>query len=377
MQTNHTVPNAAKTVGKWSILTGALVLAMLAGAVSNADNNKKPETNAGAGTGVMRQSMVNNRSEVLSVAAVRKSRDGKTVQVLFNEREQIFTIDASVKGGPAALAAKLEEALKSGQPLTVVSDEVRASIKSVAKPAESEMGMFRYLRKEVLKSAKPKVIDLKKIEKIDTSEFNNIEKLKFPVWKLCAKTVPNYAKAKEIFDYCAKQSCNLPGPFDITPCIPFQYVRDGCYARAHKMKWIISEHFGYCNEKVFSFANNNIDQLAVVASKWGGCCVTWWYHVAPVIRVNSTIVLKGKSINLVLAYVIDPGMFDKPVLLSTWLQAQANATCSPHAKVTSYTIQPASAYSPANYAGTAFTTDPLYTATNATLINYQHLVTCY
>jgi hypothetical protein len=156
-----------------------------------------------------------------------------------------------------------------------------------------------------------------------------------------------------------------------------QYVRDGCYARAHKMKGIIKDHFGYCSEKVFSFANMNNDELAVVASKWGGCCVTWWYHVAPVIRVNTKIFLKGKKINLVLAYVIDPGMFDKPVLLSTWLKAQANTSCSPYAKVSAYTIQPASAYSPANYQGTAFTTDPLYTATNATLTNYRNLVTCY
>jgi hypothetical protein len=77
-----------------------------------------------------------------------------------------------------------------------------------------------------------------------------------------------------------------------------------------------------------------------------------------------------------MAYVIDPGMFDKPVLLSTWLSAQANSACSAHAKVSTYTIQPASAYSPANYQGTAFTTDPLYTATNATLNGYKNLVTC-
>ena len=41
-----------------------------------------------------------------------------------------------------------------------------------------------------------------------------------------------------------------------------------------------------------------------------------------------------------------------------------------------YSIQPGSAYSPANYAGTAFTTDPAYTATDATLIAYSGLTTC-
>jgi dihydroorotase-like cyclic amidohydrolase len=69
-------------------------------------------------------------------------------------------------------------------------------------------------------------------------------------------------------------------------------------------------------------------------------------------------------------------MFDKPVLLSSWLAAQENTTCSADAKVTSYSIQSGSAYTPANGMGTAFMTDPNYTATNQTLVNYQNLTTC-
>jgi hypothetical protein len=41
-----------------------------------------------------------------------------------------------------------------------------------------------------------------------------------------------------------------------------------------------------------------------------------------------------------------------------------------------FSIQPGSAYTPANYAGTAFSTDPSYTATDATLIAYKNLTTC-
>jgi hypothetical protein len=69
-------------------------------------------------------------------------------------------------------------------------------------------------------------------------------------------------------------------------------------------------------------------------------------------------------------------MFNKPVLLSTWLTAQENKACDTNAKVSMYTIQPGSAYTPANYAGTAFTTDPSYTATDATLTAYRNKVTC-
>jgi len=41
-----------------------------------------------------------------------------------------------------------------------------------------------------------------------------------------------------------------------------------------------------------------------------------------------------------------------------------------------YSIQPGSAYTPANYQGTSFATDPAYSATDATLIAYKTLTTC-
>jgi hypothetical protein len=67
-------------------------------------------------------------------------------------------------------------------------------------------------------------------------------------------------------------------------------------------------------------------------------------------------------------------MFDKPVLLSTWLAAQENTICHLHAHVTSYSIQPGSAYAPSF--GGGFTTDPNYVNTEATLNNYANLSTC-
>jgi hypothetical protein len=138
------------------------------------------------------------------------------------------------------------------------------------------------------------------------------------------------------------------------------------------MRKIIAEKYGYCCEKVFSFAIGFNAELAVRADKWGGCCVTWWYHVAPLIRVQVKIL----HVKFVLALVIDPGMFDKPVLLSSWLMAQENKACSPFARVSKYSIQPGSAYTPANDQGTAFTTDPNYTLTDAKLIQYQNETTC-
>jgi hypothetical protein len=129
-------------------------------------------------------------------------------------------------------------------------------------------------------------------------------------------------------------------------------------------------------EKVFSFANQNNDTLAVKATPWGGCCVTWWYHVAPLVRVRVSVRFDSFAFQFVLALVIDPGMFDKPVLLSSWLMAQADTACSANADVSMYSIQPGSAYAPANYAGTAFATDPTYAQTDATLAAYANLTTC-
>jgi hypothetical protein len=94
--------------------------------------------------------------------------------------------------------------------------------------------------------------------------------------------------------------------------------------------------------------------------------------VAPLIRVK----VKIFNFTLQLAMVIDPGMFDYPVLLSVWLAAQANKTCSPGARVSMYSIQPGSAYTPANYGGTQYYTDNNYVSTDATLTAYRNLHTC-
>ena len=67
-------------------------------------------------------------------------------------------------------------------------------------------------------------------------------------------------------------------------------------------------------------------------------------------------------------------MFDKPVLLSSWLSAQENTACLANAHVTSYSIQPGSAYTPSYNGG--FSTDPTYALTESTLINYSGLTTC-
>lgn len=306
---------------------------------------------------------------LLTVAAVRRATPRAGTEVLFLERERIFTIAEKGSAG-AALAKRLKAAIRGKTPLRVTLDQKRGTVVRAVEGGEEEVRAFRAARVRLPDPERSFRVDL---AKIDPTRFNLVDRyLKARVFRRCRRVIPNYLAAKQIFDFCAGQSCHLPGPPSFPPCIPFQYVRDGCYARAHQMRKIITTRYRYCCEKVFSFANVPPDQLRVQAAKWGGCCVAWWYHVAPFVRVRVRI----GSCRFTVGMVIDPSMFDKPVLLSTWLGAQENATCGSNAHVSMYSIQPGSAYGPANYSGTAFVTDPGYVGTNATLAGYQSLTTC-
>ena len=312
------------------------------------------------------------QNPILTIAAIRKTKEKGVTEYLFNESPEIFKLRAG-KRKDAEAEVRLKKAYKKGTPVKARLDLKRGLIRSVSLPAARQRAKFLEARTFLDKPSKPRKIQ---VQKIDPLRFNIADHyLKFPPFGLCRKVVPSYTRVKKLFDYCAEQSCHLPGPYDISPCIPFQYVRDGCYARAHKMRRIITKEYGYCCEKVFSFANQNNDRLGVTADKWGGCCVTWWYHVAPLVRVRFKWAKLGKF-KLTLAMVIDPSMFDQPVLLNVWLAAQEKTACDANAKVSMYSIQPGSAYYPANYSGTAYTTDPSYTHTDGILTAYSDLVTC-
>lgn len=348
-------------------LAPLVLLLLLATACNNKKNPKDPPPDKGDTVTAGQKSF--SDTALVTVAALLPSADGNSLNVVFNEKAHVFTLSKEEKGFDE-YNRRFESALNEKTPLKLITDGLKGTLISVAAPSAAELRYFLDMRKEMLPGDSAMRID---VSKIDTATFNIVDEyLKWPAFNLCVKLVPDYAKAKEIFDYCAAQSCHLPGPKPVSPCIPFQYVIDGCYARAHKMRWIIEKHFGYCSEKVFSFANVANHKLAVNASKWGGCCIEWWYHVTPLIRVKARF---GKRI-LTLAYVIDPGMFDKPVLLSTWLNAQKNTTCNPNATVDFYSIQPSSAYTPTYPTGAPYATDPNYTLTNARLISYANGVTC-
>lgn len=309
--------------------------------------------------------------DLLTVAGASRRRGGPT-EYRFHESARPFTVPEA----GSEVATLLDAALRRRVPVRASVDLALGRLGEVRLATDEEIAAFARARPALDRPSKIADLD---VDRLDPTTFNVVgHHLKWPVFKLCTKVIPSYAKAKEIFDYCAGLSCHLGGTPATPPCIPFQYVIDGCYARAHQMRRIITTKYRYCCEKVFSFATAGSDTLAVKADKWGGCCVRWWYHVAPLVRVRVRLrpyppYIK-KSLSFELAMVIDPGMFDKPVLLSTWLAAQQNTACSPTAHVTSYSIQPGSAYTPSF--GGGFSTDPAYTATESTLLAYKTLITC-
>lgn len=316
-----------------------------------------------------------NMSDLLTIALIKESRDGKNVEFRFYERQAIYRIDKTDKAYSSNVDA-LNEALKTNIPVRFSINPRSLIITNITKATPEEIRAYNTGNGPNSPDTKIKGADVVPVDvtKIDTSIFNRVDfQIRFPVFKLCNNVVPNYATLVDIFNYCASQGCNKPAVYTIPNCIPFQYVHDGCYARAHKMRQMISEKYGYCVEKVFSFAIGAPNVLAVKANMWGGCCVQWWYHVVPLLRLN----MKFGTRTYQICYVIDPGMFTAPVTLSTWLQAQKNTVCNPNATVTSYSIQPGSAYWPSFYGSTnSFATDPNYVLTEQTLIGYKNGVTC-
>jgi hypothetical protein len=285
---------------------------------------------------------------VTTVARVKEIEGG--LEILFNERQALYIINS---GHPRyeEISKTARQALATGKPVKLTSAQP-GILTNLAWPSSGEITAYLEWYKKNLVGVD--TVRKLKLAGIDTMTFSLANNQKWKAFNICF-AFPDLAAAQTIFNFCKQQMCTT-GPTQITPCIPFAYVRDGCFARAHKMRYIIESVFGYCSQKVFSFGN-----LDVNASLWGGCCVSWGYHVAPLIRVK----INGQYV----CYVIDPGMFTGPVPLATWLSAQENTTCDATSEVTHYSIQPSSAYTPTGATtNITYTTDPNYTATDFDLI---------
>ncbi len=301
-------------------------------------------------------------TSVVTIANIRTSADGSTTKVMFCQNEQILNVVNS------ADLNTLKDAFAKNHAVQVTFDPWHAAVSHVALASAEDQAYFN--NKEVVSHAGTamKIEATTSAEAIDHAADMGVLNL---TGDTLTNVIPDFNTAQLMFDYIAHQCCQLAGPYAIDHCISFQYCEDGCYARAHKMCMIINSKYHYGTQKVFSFANAGIDELCVKAEKWNGCCINWWYHVAPLVTIKTATGPK--------AFVFDPAMFDQPVLLSTWLHAQTNPACVPSGDVphvSMINIQPTASYSPSGGSGYFFDTDPLYVNTNSTLVSYRHLISC-
>jgi hypothetical protein len=71
-----------------------------------------------------------------------------------------------------------------------------------------------------------------------------------------------------------------PWPKNLSPhSVPFKYIPDGCYARAHMMIDRMQQD-GFASSKIFAIGNLSAKNDVFPQG------VSWWYHVAPLVEVN-------------------------------------------------------------------------------------------
>ena len=104
--------------------------------------------------------------------------------------------------------------------------------------------------------------------------------------------------------------------------VPYHYPVDGCYSRAHTMATVMTQA-GIASERVFATSTVPGGPLTVgsqfSADQPGGAApvTRWFYHVAPIVRVNT-----GSA---VVETVIDPSTQPGPVSVDVWLAAMGVA----------------------------------------------------
>jgi hypothetical protein len=285
---------------------------------------------------------------LLSVANVYYTPDGKRAEAWFYETPLVFEFSAD---GPNAKAnfATLKNAKENRLPVNV---------KLVAN-AENLIDKITPATSEQTASFKAET------EKREPAEMVSLPDPKNPANSLIG-VVPNTTVLNNIFNTVRSQCCKLPGVLIYGPYIPFQFVADGCYARAHKARQLIESYYGYTSYKVFNYACNYSSTLSVNATLWGNnCCVHWWYHVASYVIVQVGL--------LQYAYVIDPSMFSGPVSITTWVAAQKNVSCGYGGAAQGQVYYTSNAYAPSTINSPCTLVpyaDNTYTAANATCTAY-------
>ncbi len=289
---------------------------------------------------------------LLSVANVYYADNGKTAEAWFYETPLVFEFTVGTPEGERNFKL-LKEAKDNKTPVNV----------RLAGIAENMIGSIIPATAEQTASYREAVAKQETATKVvDPANINNGTESPALVG-----VVPNLTVLNNIFNTLRNQGCGVFGPYLYGQCVPYQFVADGCYARAHKMRQIIESYYGYTSYKVFNYACNGSGTLSVAATLWGNnCCVRWWYHVAPYVIVQVGTAQYG--------YLLDPSMFSEPVGIPTWVAAQKNTGCGYNGTAQGQVYYTSNAYAPSSLNGSTCTLVPFgdntYNAANATCAAY-------
>ncbi|UUC44620.1 protein-glutamine glutaminase [Flavobacterium cerinum] len=165
-----------------------------------------------------------------------------------------------------------------------------------------------------LKEGTNEIIKVDKVSAAEQESFNARFKTKrVGVANNLQTVLPDLNTLKLMYERIRNESCWIFHSFT-QECIPFRYPVDGCYARAHKMRQILTEN-GYDCEKQFVYGNLRAQSLDKA------CCVNWCYHVAVLVSYKDD---SGE----IQKRIIDPSLFkDGPVTETDWRAACTNSNC--------------------------------------------------
>src|SRR5438309_9726560 len=98
-------------------------------------------------------------TEVLTIATVREAERG-AVEVLFNEREQVFALGGAAKSRAAGVVDRLKEAHDRKVPVKAVVNPRLGTIQTITAPAPRELEKFARARVVLDNPDKPRRVNL-------------------------------------------------------------------------------------------------------------------------------------------------------------------------------------------------------------------------
>ncbi|MCU0438288.1 MAG: protein-glutamine glutaminase family protein [Raineya sp.] len=327
-----------KSIKQVSVWLSALTLAAVMGLQScNKDQNKAIENT------VPTTQEIGENSLLLTVAHSEVLPSGD-LDVRFFESARIYSLPASNKNFET-VKSLLNDSKVSGKALKV-------SVQNY------DNGMDNILITNAGNASTEELKALETARKATEVQTENVVR----------KEVITESEMRSLFTYLKNQGC-ASGVGVTNPCITFQYANDGCFARAHKMRQIIENNYKYQSRKVWSYEPAVEKRLAVNTKRNSGgtCCVYWWYHVAPVVKVKMA---NGTTQEM----VFDPSIFDRAVTINDWIAVQKSQQCQIKGTVADFYTTESRNYQPArrpNPRPGSYNTDDNNTQTNADLINFN------